>query len=270
MYYHKNVAPRKNSSLVPSPCLLDRCWILVLQEVPRITTMGPVLGGLWEGDSTTTFRERVRAEEKVDACFDWLDAQPESSVVYVCFGSIAMPSEAQVRELAEGLEGSGQRFFWVLRTSEALAEVLPGGFLERTKGRGLVYTEWAPQLHILAHRAVGGFLSHCGWNSVTEGMVMGVPMIAMPVMGDQMVNATLIVKVLGIGVRLNEIGAWFETVGSEAIETAVRVLMTGAAGEEMRRKVAQVSETIQRSVRPGGSSHENLTQFLRHLKSLKQ
>lgn len=99
---------------------------------------------------------------------------------------------------------------------------------------------------------------------------MGVPMIAMPVMGDQMVNATLITKVLGIGVRLNEIGAWFETVGSEAIETAVRALMTGAAGEEMRRKVAQVSETIQRSVRPGGSSHENLTQFLRHLKSLKQ
>lgn len=235
-------------------------------------TMGPVLGGLWEGDSTSTFRERLRTDPKREACFDWLDQQPESSVIYICFGSIAMPSDAQVRELAVGLESSGQPFFWVLRTPEAgrvLSEVLPESFLERTKSRGFVYTEWAPQLHILAHRAVGGFLSHCGWNSAVEGMIMGVPMIAMPVMGDQMVNATLIAKVLGIGIRVNEIGAWFETVGSETIEKAVRTLMTDAAGEAMRGKVAQVSVTIQKSVRPGGSSYENLALFRRHLKSLK-
>ncbi|KAG0582237.1 hypothetical protein KC19_3G045100 [Ceratodon purpureus] len=242
------------------------------KEVPTIVTMGPVMGELWEGGSTSTFRERLNATPKREACFDWLDQQAESSVLYICFGSIVMPSDAQVHELAVGLESSMQPFLWVLRILEAgktLSQVLPEGFLERTKSRGFVYTSWAPQLHILAHRAVGGFLSHCGWNSAVEGMIMGVPMIAMPVMGDQMLNATLIVKVLGVGIRVNEIGVWYETVGKEIIEKAVRTLMTGADGEAMRRKAAQVSVTIQKSVRPGGSSYENLALFLRHLKSLK-
>ena len=252
--------------------LAARCWRL--QDEPTIMTMGPVLDPLWEenrnsGGRPTTFRDWLRENAKREACFDWLDAQPERSVLYICFGSIAMPSAAQVRELAAGLERSGQRFLWVLRTSETqVAELLPPGFLARTVASGIVYTRWAPQLHILAHRSVGGFLSHCGWNSAVEAMVLGVPIIAMPVLGDQMVNATLIAQ-LGIGIRVNEIGAWWETIGSSTLGTAIQTLMTSSAGNAMRTKVAELSDTILQSVRPGGSSRNNLTLFLQHLKTLK-
>jgi UDP:flavonoid glycosyltransferase YjiC (YdhE family) len=64
--------------------------------------------------------------------------------------------------------------------------------------------EWVPQLQILAHPAIGGFLTLCGWNSALESMCMGVPMVAMPIQAEQMTNATLLDKFLGIGLRINE------------------------------------------------------------------
>ena len=49
---------------------------------------------------------------------DWLDSKPSRSVVYVCFGRLAPVSEAQLRELALGLESSGSPFLWVVRAEE--------------------------------------------------------------------------------------------------------------------------------------------------------
>jgi hydroquinone glucosyltransferase len=40
-----------------------------------------------------------------------LNNQANSSVLYVCFGSVATLSVTQIRELAVGLERSGQHFF---------------------------------------------------------------------------------------------------------------------------------------------------------------
>lgn len=129
--------------------------------------------------------------------------------------------------------------------------------------------EWAPQLQILAHPAIRGFLTHCGWNSALESMCMGVPMIAMPIQAEQMMNATLIDKNLGIGLRINEKGGWVETVRREPIEKAIRTLMDDTTGDKVRRKAMQVSDTLERTMQPGGSSHRNLALFVQQLKSLK-
>jgi UDP:flavonoid glycosyltransferase YjiC (YdhE family) len=239
--------------------------------VSSILTIGPLLDGLGEGD--TTFRERFQGKPQSGDSLKWLNNQANSSVLYVCFGSVARLSVTQIRELAVGLERSGQHFFWVLRSPDpkglVSSEILPEGFLERTKSRGIVYMEWAPQLQILAHPAIGGFLTHCGWNSALESMCMGVPMVAMPMQAEQMMNATLIAKNLGIGLRINEKGGWVETVGREPIEKAVRTLMDDTTGEKVRRKAKQVSDTLGRTMQPGGSSHRNLALFVQQLKSLK-
>lgn len=126
-----------------------------------------------------------------DPCLKWLDTQPDSSVLYVSFGSVAVLSIEQIQEIAQGLEASGQRFLLVLRppSNPENVPLLPEGFEERTRGRGFVQVGWAPQLWVLSHRAVGGFLTHCGWNSTLESICRGVPMLAWPIQAEQAMNA---------------------------------------------------------------------------------
>uniref|UniRef100_J3LB90 Uncharacterized protein n=1 Tax=Oryza brachyantha TaxID=4533 RepID=J3LB90_ORYBR len=154
------------------------------------------------------------------ACLEWLDRQPSGSVVYVSFGSAGMLSVEQTRELAAGLEMSGHRFLWVVRMpnlhgmsydfatdhrsrdgDEGPLSWLPGGFLERTRGRGLAVMSWTPQVRVLSHPATAAFVSHCGWNSTMESVSSGVPMIAWPLYAEQKMNATILTKAVGMALR---------------------------------------------------------------------
>uniref|UniRef100_A0A0D9VDJ9 Glycosyltransferase N-terminal domain-containing protein n=1 Tax=Leersia perrieri TaxID=77586 RepID=A0A0D9VDJ9_9ORYZ len=110
----------------------------------------------------------------------WLDGQAPRSVVYVNFGSLARKLPAQLFEVGHGLEDSGKPFLWVVKESESSSPEVRGwmsAFESRTAGRGLVVRGWAPQLAILSHRAVGGFVTHCGWNSLLEAVAHGVPVV---------------------------------------------------------------------------------------------
>ncbi|KAG9455061.1 hypothetical protein H6P81_007965 [Aristolochia fimbriata] len=133
----------------------------------------------------------------------WLDGKEKGSTVFVSFGTEYFMSEEEIEEVGLGLELSGVHFVWVIRFPDRrdVREALPSGFLERVGGRGLVVEGWAPQGRILAHPSVGGFLSHCGWSSVLEGMWFGVPLIALPLQLDQPINARLVVE-LGVGVEV--------------------------------------------------------------------
>ncbi|WVZ94922.1 hypothetical protein U9M48_040749 [Paspalum notatum var. saurae] len=111
----------------------------------------------------------------------WLDEQPLGSVIYVALGSEAPVTADGVHELALGLELSGARFLWALRlpsgaTDAGAAPLLPDGFEARTRGRSAVCTGWVPQMQVLAHAAVGAFLTHCGWGSVIENLKFGHPL----------------------------------------------------------------------------------------------
>ena len=106
--------------------------------------------------------------------------------MFVCLDSEHFMSEEQIVEMAHGLELSEVSFIWFFRvqrgegeSADSWARLLPSGFLERIEGRGMVVEGWAPQKAILAHPSIGGFLTHCGWSSVSEGMSFGVPMIAL-------------------------------------------------------------------------------------------
>ncbi|KAB1201896.1 putative UDP-rhamnose:rhamnosyltransferase 1 [Morella rubra] len=124
-----------------------------------------------------------------DTIVEWLDKQEKGSVVYIALGSEIQPSPEDFHELALGLEQSSLPFFWALRKRSSSvggeSVELPEGFEERTKGRGIIWSGWAPQLRILAHGSVGGFLTHCGWSSVTEAFQFGRALIMLPFLGDQ-------------------------------------------------------------------------------------
>ncbi|CAN6834571.1 unnamed protein product [Brassica oleracea] len=186
----------------------------------------------------------------------WLDGCPERSVLYICFGSQKALTKEQCDALALGLEKSLTRFVWVVKK-----DPVTEGFEERVAGRGVVVRGWAPQLEVLRHVAVGGFLSHCGWNSVLEGLTSGTMILGWPMEADQFVNARLLVEDLDVAVRVCEgdgtvpdpvelgrvIG---ETMGESGREL-------GARAEEMRRKlVGSVTE---------GSSFADLERLVREV-----
>nr|Q6QDB6.1 RecName: Full=Probable UDP-glucosyl transferase 73B6 [Rhodiola sachalinensis]AAS55083.1 UDP-glucose glucosyltransferase [Rhodiola sachalinensis] len=207
-------------------------------------------------------------------CLKWLDSKEPDSVVYVCFGSTCKFPDDQLAEIASGLEASGQQFIWVIRrmSDDSKEDYLPKGFEERVKDRALLIRGWAPQVLILDHQSVGGFVSHCGWNSTLEGISAGLPMVTWPVFAEQFYNEKLLTEVLKIGVA---VGArkWRQLVGDfvhkDAIQRAVREIMEGEEAEERRIIARQMGKMAKRAVEKDGSSWTNLNNLLQELKLKK-
>ncbi|XP_052146494.1 UDP-glycosyltransferase 91C1-like [Oryza glaberrima] len=208
----------------------------------------------------------VRREDSEDATVRWLDAQPAKSVVYVALGSEVPLGVEKVHELALGLELAGTRFLWALRkpTGVSDADLLPAGFEERTRGRGVVATRWVPQMSILAHAAVGAFLTHCGWNSTIEGLMFGHPLIMLPIFGDQGPNARLIeAKNAGLQVARNDGDGSFDREGVAAAIRAVAV-------EEESSKVFQAKAKKLQEIVADMACHERyIDGFIQQLRSYK-
>ncbi|PIN00960.1 UDP-glucuronosyl and UDP-glucosyl transferase [Handroanthus impetiginosus] len=212
-------------------------------------------------------------EKKSHKCLEWLEKQPQSSVIFVSFGTTCSLSDEQVKELALGLERSEQRFIWVLRdadkgdifTGDVRKVELPEGFEGRVKERGIILTDWAPQLAILSHSATGGFMSHCGWNSCIESISMGVPMATWPMHSDQPTNAVLITKALRIGVEVRDWEHRDGVLSANTVENAIRRLMASSEGDEMRKRAKELGADVRNSVMEGGSSHMEMKSFISHI-----
>jgi len=185
--------------------------------------------------------------------------------------------EGQAKEIAIALERSGHRFVWSLRRAQPkgsigppeeftnLEEILPEGFLERTAEIGKI-VGWAPQSAILANPAIGGFVSHCGWNSTLESLWFGVPMATWPLYAEQQVNAFEMVEELGLAVEVRNsfrgdfMAADDELMTAEEIERGIRCLME--QDSDVRSRVKEMSEKSHVALMDGGSSHVALLKFI--------
>ncbi|KAK9082681.1 hypothetical protein Scep_029152 [Stephania cephalantha] len=147
-------------------------------------------------------------------------------------------SAAQMMELAKGVEASETPFVWVIRPPMGFdlrekfrAEWVPEGFGEKNKN-GMLIHGWGPQLEILQHRSVGGFLSHCGWNSVMESLSQGVPIIGWPLRAEQSYNAKMLVEEMGVCV---EMARGVESrIDAGEVERVIKVVMGGEKGRVRR------------------------------------
>ncbi|XWS68053.1 hypothetical protein CRYUN_Cryun04dG0057300 [Craigia yunnanensis] len=164
-------------------------------------------------------------------CLKWLDSKKPNSVVHICFGSMANFSSAQLKEIAKALEASGQQFIWVVRKEKTMEK--------RT--------------------IVGGFVTHCGWNSYLEDVCAGVPMLY---------NEKLVTQILKIGVAVG-VQQWVKTEGDcvkrEAIGKAIKKKMKGERAEELRNKAKALAAMAERPVAKGGSPYSNLNSLIEEL-----
>ncbi|XP_043718116.1 hydroquinone glucosyltransferase-like [Telopea speciosissima] len=214
-------------------------------------------------------------------CLRWLDGQPTGSVLFVSFGSGGTLSMEQQNELALGLELSGQKFLWVIKSPTQTSgdasfylndqrvqdpfALLPEGFLERTKERGLVVPSWAPQLQVLSHGSIGGFITHCGWNSTLESVVHGVPLIAWPLYAEQSMNSQILVEDLKIALRpLSEENG---VVGRAEIAATVKCLMEGEEGKKIRNRMRVLQAASEKVLSEDGYTPKALSEVAQKWKS---
>ncbi|TXG48313.1 hypothetical protein EZV62_027607 [Acer yangbiense] len=236
--------------------------------MPPVYPIGPVLDlygpAQWHPD-------RAQQEE----IMKWLDDQPPLSVAFLCFGSQGSLGVAQLREIATGLDRAGFRFLWSIREPPKgtiylpgeypnLEEVLPQGFLNRTDGIGLV-CGWVPQVTILAHQAIAGFVSHCGWNSILESLWYGVPIATWPIYAEQQMNAFQLVKELGLAVEIRlDYREGSDLVLAEELERGLRRLMD--SGDVVRtKKVKEMKEKSRMALMENGSSYKSLQSLAKQL-----
>ncbi|XP_051130213.1 UDP-glycosyltransferase 86A1-like [Andrographis paniculata] len=192
-----------------------------------------------------------------DLCNHWLDSKSLGSVLYVSFGSVVQIPQHELDEIAYGLLLSGVDFLWVVRagTASGDGDVLPEGYEEkiRDSDRGLM-VPWCNQIRVLESPAVGGFLTHCGWNSTVESMWCGVPMICRPVANDQPTNRKLVVDDWGVGVNLYDGGGSSPSVDRERIADKIRRFMNS---DKVRDAASRVKETVRNAMAIEGSSERN-------------
>jgi hypothetical protein len=205
-----------------------------------------------------------------------MDAQPDRSVVFLCFGSMGAFPKSQLDEIAVGLESSSQRFLWVVRSPRSPGEsaddldaILPDGFLERTRDRGLVVKSWAPQVDVLRHRAAGAFVTHCGWNSPLEGVVAGLPLLCWPLYAEQGLNKVFIVEEMRLGVEVKRTLVGDEdVVKAEEVEAKVRWVMEESDGARaLRERAAAARDRATEALAEGGPSHAVFLGFLEDLEA---
>ncbi|WMV27875.1 hypothetical protein MTR67_021260 [Solanum verrucosum] len=235
-----------------------------MKKVWNVVTIGPTLPSFYldkrvENDNEYGFNIH---KPNSSNCMEWLDSKKTGSVVYVSFGSAANLCAEQVTELADALRQSNIMFLWVVKPDEQ--SKLPIDFSKETSGKGLVVT-WCSQLEVLAHHAIGCFISHCGWNSTVEAISFGVPIVAMPQILDQIINAHFLEKVWSVGLIAKANEDEKGVTASEEIYRCIREVLEGERGQEIRKNITSLKELAKEAIDISGSSDKHIDEFISQL-----
>ena len=227
-----------------------------MSNVCHVLTIGPTVPSMYLDQriiSDTNYDLNIFDLKDAAFCTSWLNTRPQGSVVYVAFGSIAKLNNVQMEEVASAV--SKFSFLWVVR------EKLPSGFLETLDKDKSLVLKWSPQLEVPSNKAIGCFLTHCGWNSTLEALAIGVPMVAMPQWIDQPMDAKYIQDVWKAGVRV-KIDNESRIAKTEEIEFSIKEVMEGEKSKEMKENAKKWRDLAVKSLSEGGSTDINIDAFV--------
>ncbi|KAL1211353.1 UDP-glycosyltransferase 83A1 [Cardamine amara subsp. amara] len=190
-------------------------------------------------------------------CLDWLDRQISGSVIYVAFGSFGVMGNAQLEELAIGLELTKRPVLWVTGSWDQRKPPIKLGS-DQVK-----VVRWAPQREVLSYGAIGCFVSHCGWNSTLEGAQNGIPFLCMPYFADQFINKAYICDVWKIGLEFER----DERGVVPGLEVKKKIDEIMRDDGNYKKRAMKVKDIVMKSVAKDGISYENLNKFVNWIKS---
>lgn len=228
---------------------------------PPIFTVGPLHLMLDQATNNPKMEWMSSSLLRQDSdCLKWLDTKQPGSVIYVNFGSITVLNADQLSEFARGLVDSEKNFLWIVRPDLVREErtALVPEYWKEAGDRGLV-TGWCPQEEVFQHPAVGGFLTHCGWNSVMESLCSGVPMLCWPFFADQLINCRYVCDEWGVGMEIKS------DVRRDEVGFVVRELLEGEKGRMMKQKAMEWKRKAAEAIAPGGSSYLNLEKLVKEV-----
>ncbi|KAI3911575.1 hypothetical protein MKW98_027538, partial [Papaver atlanticum] len=212
-------------------------------------------GKQWDSPPVYAIRPIIRAGARGEGsyesgCFKWLDYQPPESVPFVSFGSGGTLSSEQLTELALGLEMSEQKLLWFLKSptpgdnkaanasylsAQSVgdpSEVLPKGFLDRTRKSGLVVSSGAPQVQILNHKSTV----------------------------EQTMNAVMLTENMNVALRPKQMKNGI--IGRDEICKVVKELMEGEEGKRLKSKMRELKRVASRTLDEGGSSFKTFAEVV--------
>ncbi|VVA92173.1 unnamed protein product [Arabis nemorensis] len=223
-------------SILPPIYSIGPLHLLVKREFHEDSELGRMGSNLWREESE---------------CLNWLDTKSPNSVVYVNFGSLPVMSAKHLVEFAWGLAATRKDFLWVIRPDLVVGDVamVPPEFLIETMDCRML-ASWCPQEKVLSHPAVGGFLTHSGWNSTLESLSSGVPMVCWPFFAEQRTNCKFCCDDWEVGI---EVGG---DVRREEVEAVVRELMDGEKGKKMRKKAEEWQHLAEEAIELNRGSSE--------------
>lgn len=197
------------------------------------------------------------------------------SVVYVAFGTAFFPLASSISHLTAILDEipkAGFRFIFALSSPSAKLE--QSWIDTHIQAGNAIFPEWTNQTAVLDHPAIHYFLSHAGWNSSTEALVRGVPMIFWPFVGDQPANAMQIATIHNCGFELFQVRTGpakstayqfareVEIVGTDdAVReemSEILELSKGLRGQHQRTNTRLLGRVLSDSLAPGGSGDRDL------------
>ncbi|RHN68874.1 putative 7-deoxyloganetin glucosyltransferase [Medicago truncatula] len=230
---------------------------------PNIYSIGPIhMLGRHFPEKEKGFKASGSSLWKSDPeCIKWLSKWEPCSVLYINYGSITVMTNHHLKEFAWGIANSKLPFLWILRPDVAMGEetsTLPQDFLDEVKDRGYI-TSWCYQDQVLSHPSIGGFLTHCGWNSTLETISYGVPTICWPFFAEQQTNCWYLCKSWKIGMEINH------DVKRDDITELVVQMMEGEKGKEMRHKCLEWKKKARKATNLGGSSYNNFQKLIKEV-----
>jgi len=180
-----------------------------------------------------------------------MDNAPEEGVVIFSLGSLAntstMPQYIRL-SFFNAFKRLPHLFIWRFE----------GDFPEAKSVKNVHLAKWLPQKDLLVHPKVKAAIIHGGYNSLTETTYMGVPVIVMPLWGDQYGNAVRVTR-QNIGVKLER-----QNMNEQTVYEALNKVLYDKTIQENAKRLGQMIRE-----KPF-SAYEQATEWLEYLAKFKR